>query len=190
MPANSATLEQLFDRTWRPGHPFRPRLSPFRRWGMFCLLCFLMAIIGAYWYLTESKRVQRMCESYLSQLSGGQVKVRHAALSIFEGLRLDGVSIRVDKSGDLGSTLFDVQTVLIRYNPESILSGKLEAKQIVAIDPRIQLCEDMDARADGRRWNYQRITLPTQPSTRPQGGRIREIPEIRLRNAQVHYSQI
>src|SRR5689334_20081638 len=123
MSGSSATLEQLFDRTWRPGHPFRPRLSPLRRWGMFCLLCFLLSVITGYWYLTDSSRVKQMCEAYLSQLTGGRVEVRHAALSIFEGLRLDGVSIRVDKGADaFDSTLLEVQTVLIKYNPESILS--------------------------------------------------------------------
>src|SRR5258706_3880731 len=190
MPASSSTLEQLFDRTWRPGHPFRPRLSPLRRWGMFCFLCFLLSIISGYWYLTESKRVQRMCETYLSQLTGGQVKVRKATLSIFEGLRLDGVSVRTDKSGDIGSTLFEANTILIKSNPESILSGKLQAAQIVAIDPRVHLCEDMDPSADSGRWNYQRMTLPVQASTQPGGGKPRVLPEIRLRNGQVHYSQI
>src|SRR5438105_2382992 len=123
MPRASATLEQLFDRTWRPGHPFRPRLSPLRRWGMFCVLCFLVSIILAYCYLTDANRVKRMCESYLSQIAGGHVKVHGATLSIFEGLRLDRVSVRIDNPGEFDSTLFDVQTVLIKYNPESILSG-------------------------------------------------------------------
>jgi len=99
-----------------------------------------------------------MCESYLSQLTGGQVEVRKAALSIFEGLRLDGVSIRVDKATGFDSTLLEVGTVLIKYNPESILNGKLEATQIIAIDPRVRLCENLDA----KKWNYQRMTLPTQ----------------------------
>ena len=71
MPRRSpASLEQLFDRTWRPGHPLRPRLSPLRRWGMFCLLCFLLSVITSYWYLTDSTRVRKMCETYLSQLVG------------------------------------------------------------------------------------------------------------------------
>jgi hypothetical protein len=154
---------------------------------MCCLLCFLLSVITGYWYLTDSNRVQRMCEAYLSQLTGGRVEVRHAALSIFEGLRLDGVSIRVDKGADaFDSTLLEVQTVLIKYNPESILNGKLEATQIVAIDPRVRLVENLDA----RRWNYQRMALPTQPSSQPNELRIAVLPQILLRNGQVYYSQI
>ncbi len=188
MLRTTASFEQLFDRTWRPGHPFRPRLSPLRRWGMFCLLGFLLSVIGAYWYLTDSTRVRRMCESYLSQLTGGRVNVRHAALSIFEGLRLEGVSVRVDNSMDMDSQLFDVQTVLIKYNPESILSGKLDATQIVAIDPRVELCENLDA--PRLRWNYERMVFPKQATSQPGERRIVTLPEINLRNGQVHYSQI
>src|SRR5437764_15202179 len=186
MGRTSATLEQLFDRTWRPGHPFRPRLSPLRRYGMFCILCCLLSIIGGYCYLTDSTRVRRMCEAYLSQLTGGHVEVRKAVLSIFEGLRLDGVTIRVDKAAAYDSTLFDVGTVLIKYNPESILNGKLEATQIVAIDPRVPLCENLDA----RNWNYQRMTLPTQPSSQPQDRKILSLPQILLPNGQIYYTQI
>ena len=188
MLRTTASFEQLFDRNWRPGHPFRPRLSPLRRWGMFSLLSFLLSVIGAYWFLTDSTRVRRMCESYLSQLTGGQVHVRHAALSIFEGLRLEGVSVRVDSFEKLDSQLFDVQTVLIKYNPESILSGKLEATQIVAIDPRVELCENLDAHT--LRWNYERIVFPKRATSQPGTRRVGVLPEINLRNGQVHYSQI
>ncbi len=188
MLRTTASFEQLFDRTWRPGHPFRPRLSPLRRWGMFCLLSFLLAVIGVYWYLTDSTRVRRMCESYLSQLTGGHVNVRHAALSIFEGLRLEGVSVRVDDAKSLDSQLFDVQTVLIKYNPESILSGNLQATQIVAIDPRVEICENLDAQS--LRWNYERIVFPKRATSQPNDRRLGVLPEINLRNGQVHNSQI
>jgi len=128
-----------------------------------------------------------MCESYLSQLVGGHVEVRHAALSIFEGLRLDGVSVRVDQSMSYDSTLFDVQTVLIKYNPESILNGKLEATEIVAIDPRVRLCENLDT----RKWNYQRMPLPRLATSQPGSrGKAMLLPQVKLRNGQVDYSQI
>ena len=185
MPKTAASLEQLFDRTWRPGHPFRPRLSPVRRWGMFCFLCFLLSIISAYWYLTDANRVKRMCETYLSQLTGGHVEVGHAALSIFEGLRLDRVTVRVDQNLEADSTIFEVQTILIKYNPESILSGKLEATQIVAIDPRIHLCEHVDT----HQWNYERLRFLSRSPTQP-AGKLGVLPQIMLRNGQIDFSQI
>ena len=187
MPRTPATLDSLFDRTWRPGRPLRPRLSPFRRYGMLCLLCFLLSVIGAYAILTDSTRVRKMCESYLSRLTGGHVEVRGAVLSIFEGLRLEGVSVRVDNSGAADSTLFDVQTVLLKYNPESILSGKLEATEIVAIDPRVRLCENVDLRVE--RWNYERLQFHP-PTSQPRGAQPMILPQIKMRNGQVLYSQL
>ena len=54
MPHFLATFDQLLSRTWRASPPLRPRISALRRYGMFCLLCFLLSIIAAYAYLTDS----------------------------------------------------------------------------------------------------------------------------------------
>src|SRR5947209_1634095 len=188
MARTTASLEHLFDRSWRPGHPFRPRLSPLRRLGMFALLCVLLTLIFTYGYLTESKRVKRMCEVYLSQLLGGRVQVGHAALSIFEGLRLDRVKVQVDDGKQPDSTIFECASVSLKYNPESILSGKLEATEIVAIDPVVSLCENLDL----KRWNYQRVVLPLQraPTSQPNGRRPMVLPQVKLRNGFIRYSQL
>jgi hypothetical protein len=45
--------DRLFDRTWRPGHPFRPKLSRGRRFAMLLLLLVLSTVIGGYWYITD-----------------------------------------------------------------------------------------------------------------------------------------
>ena len=155
---------------------------------MGCLLCFLLSIIAAYGYLTDSTRVRKMCESYLSQLTGGHVEVRRAVLSIFEGLRLEGVTVSVDQSAAVDSSLFDVQTVLLKYSPESILSGKLEATEIVAIDPRVRLCENLDARES--RWNYERLKFHRPPPGPSRDQKLIVLPQIKLRNGQIHLSQL
>jgi hypothetical protein len=145
MARRGASLDELFDRPYRPGAAFAVRISPLRRWGMLALLLLLVGVILTYWVLTDSRRVRAMAEDYLSKLTGGQVEVKSATLSIFEGLRLDGVVVRVDdptKRPD--STLFKAETILIKYNPQSILSGRLEATQIVALDPQVFLVEDLD----------------------------------------------
>ena len=72
------------------GAAFAPRISPLRRWGMVFVLLLLSGVIVTYWYLTDARRVRAMAENYLAQLTGGDVEVRSATLSIFEGLRLDG----------------------------------------------------------------------------------------------------
>ncbi|HTL29800.1 MAG TPA: hypothetical protein VL282_11280, partial [Tepidisphaeraceae bacterium] len=187
MPKTLTQPDHLFDRTWRPGHPFRPRLSQRRRWGMLILFVLLCSIIGGYWYLTDARRVRAMAESYLSQLIGGQVHVGNATLSIFEGLRLDNVTVAVDSSKSPDSAIFSAQTFLVRYNPRSLLSGRLEATQIVAIDPHVWLTEDLDT----GRWNYERLApkpgATSMPSTSP---RPMVLPEILLRNAMVNYTQM
>jgi len=45
MAHRGASLEQLFDRPYRPGAAFAPRISPLRRWGMILVLFLLTAVI-------------------------------------------------------------------------------------------------------------------------------------------------
>src|SRR4051812_20920294 len=188
MARRGASLDELFDRPYRPGAAFGPRISPLRRWGMGCVLVLLSAVIITYWYLTDSRRVRSMAQDYLSKLTGGHVEVRNATLSIFEGLRLDGVTVRVDDPADrrADSLVFKAETFLIKYNPQSILSGRLEATQIVALDPQVFLCEDLDAGA----WNWQRRTERERATTRKAEPQPMKFPEILLRNAQINYSRI
>ena len=94
-----------------------------------------------------------MAGSYLSDLLGGDVEIGQASLSIFEGLRLDNVTLRIDKSNRADSTIFHADTFLIRYNPYELLAGRLAATQIVAIEPKVMLVEDPES----NQWNYQRM---------------------------------
>jgi hypothetical protein len=155
---------------------------------MLCLLLLLAAIIGGYWYITDSNRVRAMAESYLSKVLGGPVMVGSARLSIFEGLRLEDVTVRVDQSTSEDSVIFTADTFLIKYNPRSMLKGRLDATQIVAIDPHVRLTENLDT----GRWNYQRLVREdATPTSLPSGdGQSIRPPEILLRNAQFDYSEI
>ena len=96
MSRYSLNPDRLFDRPWRPGHPFRPKTGRFRRLAMLVLLAVLCAVIWGYGYITNPRRVRAMAETYLSSLTGGRVTVEDAAQSLFEGLRLDGVRVYVD----------------------------------------------------------------------------------------------
>ena len=53
MARHGATLDHLFDRPYRPGAAYGPRISPVRRWGMLLVLLLLVAVIFAYWYVTD-----------------------------------------------------------------------------------------------------------------------------------------
>src|SRR3954468_11784744 len=140
MPKTFTTPEGLFDRTWRPGHPFSPRVSRVRRWSMTLVFVLLCAIIGGYLFITDSARVKGMAEQYLTTLLGGPVKVGSATLSIFEGLRLDNVRLYSDTAEQL--PLFRAEPFLIQYNPRELLRGRIEATRIVSVDPRVHLIED------------------------------------------------
>lgn len=187
MPRMLPTPDRLLDRTWRAGHPFRPRLSVARRMIMWIFLIVLVGLIGAYWYLTDSIRVRSMAQDYLSRLSGGHVEIGKATLSIFEGLRLDDVSIYVDEHKQEDSLLFSASTFTLEYSPTALLTGNIEATRIVAIDPRVRLSEDVNA----RQWNYQRMRKTQRDVKRPSAAQKQLIlPEVLLRNAQIEYTRI
>lgn len=67
MPKTITSPERIFQHPWRAGHPFGRRLGPGRRWGMLCFFCFLLLVIGGYWYVTDSDRVRGLAEKYLSR---------------------------------------------------------------------------------------------------------------------------
>ncbi len=148
---------------------------------LFVILC---AVIGAYWYITDSNRVREKAANYLTALIGGPVNVDKATLSIFEGLRLDGVRVYVDEESRPDSQLFSASSFIIEYNPRALLRGEIEATRIVAIEPRVYLCEDVQTGT----WNYQRLRQRDERSSSglPQ---INVLPEIVLRSAQVEYSR-
>src|SRR4051812_20950818 len=106
MPKPIKTPDRLVDRTWRPGHPYRPRLSRHRRFIMIALFLVLSGLIGAYMYFTNSNRVRAQAEDYLARLTGGHVSVKKASLSIFEGLRVEDVRVYTDASKSDDSLIF------------------------------------------------------------------------------------
>jgi hypothetical protein len=160
-----------------------------RRWGMLLLLCVLLSVIAGYLVVTDPQRVRTMAESYLTAVIGGRVEVDAATLSIFEGVRLEGVRVFVEE-GDEESVLFSADSFLIKYSPRRLLIGRLEATQIVAIQPHIHLTENLDTGT----WNFERLAkhhrddLPS--ATRFGMRRELKLPEILLRNAQVGYREI
>ena len=70
-------------------------------------------------------------------------------------------------------------------NGAALLEGRLEADQIVAIDPYVRLIEDVDT----GHWNHEHLrrpkSMPRSPSDRPL-----QLPQVVLRNAIVEYGQV
>lgn len=181
------TPDRLYDRPFTAGHPFRRSPSAGRRWGMLSVFILLCTLIGGYLFVTDSTRVKKMAESELSRLIGGPVTVGEAKLSIFEGLRLEKVNVFIDGSGRADSILFSANTFLVSYDPRGLLAGRLKLTQIIAVDPLVQLTENLDT----SKWNYQRMPRPTTgATTRGASGSLPALPEIILRNAQIEYSEV
>jgi hypothetical protein len=186
---DASNLDDLFERPWRTGRPYLPRVHRRRQIIMLAFLVVMLCLIGAYWHLTDPARVRRMAQEYLSTMVGGRVDIRRASLSVFEGLRLDGVTVRVDEDPRIDSVVFTAQTLLVKYNPGSILGGQLQATEIVALDPRVRLCEDV-SRGE-RAWNWQRLGAPAgQPATTRPDAAPPVIPQIYLRGGQVDYARL
>lgn len=156
------------------------------------LLAVLCAMIVGYAYVTDSNRVREQAEAYLERLVGGPAHVQRASLSLFEGLRLEGVTIRTPDApagSDLqDSVLFTARSVRIDYNPLHLLLGKISAQRIIAVDPHVRLTENVDQQT----WNFQRLQRAQRPpdQTQPQFTPPEELPEILLRNAQVDYARL
>ena len=190
MSRQATTPDHLFDQPWRPGRRFAQPGGRLRRVLMLALLVVLSLVIGTYAYITDSGRVRAMAESYLSGLVGGPVKVGGATLSVFEGLRLDDVRVYVDDRTDAPDSLvFSAQTFLIKYDPRTMIGGRLEATQIVAQKPQVHLAENRDR----GEWNYERLARRRRqapPRAPGMTGRPVALPEILLRNARVTISEI
>ncbi len=178
--------DRLFDRLWRPGHPFRPRYSAARRWSMLGCLVFIASIIGAYYWLTDPTRVRLMAESYLTELLGGPVHVGRASLTIFEGLTLSRVTVKVENSNRPDAVLALADAFDVEYDPALLLRGRLAATRIVATGLHVNLVEDVDS----GRWNYQRLSESRQPQPMESGPSRLVLPEIVLRDAEIQYSEI
>jgi len=185
-----ANPERLFEKSWRLRHPLRRQHCAARRHCMSGLLLFLCIIIFGYIYLTDAQRVRGMASAYLSDLLGGEVTIGTANLSIFEGLRLDDVTLRVDKTNEPDSIIFHARTFLIRYHPTELLAGRLSATQIIAIGPVVMLVENPQT----QRWNYQRMWRGAgrPPRRSPLNGAAGPVvvPQIILRDAEVAYMEL
>jgi len=185
-----ANPERLFEKSWRLRHPLRRRYGAARRHCMAGLLLFLCIVIFGYVYLTDAQRVRGMASAYLSDLLGGEVTIGTANLSIFEGLRLDDVTLRVDKTNQPDSIIFHARTFLIRYHPTELLAGRLSATQIIAIGPVVMLVENPQT----HRWNYQRMWhgAGQPPRHSPLNGAAGPmvVPQIILRDAEVAYMEL
>lgn len=138
----------------------------------------LLGLIAGYLYVTDASRVRAAAEQMLERLTGGRVSIRGASLTLFEGLRLDGVEIRADDAPD--GLLFSARTVVVEYRLRSVLTGAFRPKRVVAVAPTLLLAQD----AVAGRWNFDRLRpRERSPAGRdaPDAARDADLPLVSIR---------
>lgn len=182
-------------------HAWSRRRAPSRylRFAARCIcliaLLLLATVIAAYVYWTEPSRVRGLAEGFLTRVVDGDISIGQAKLSIFEGLQLDDVQIKLrdaeDRLPDSPRAVISAKRLLISYSTLDLLRGSLNSGRVVAIEPEVYLVEDV---ATGR-WSVQSLfQRPTQPrpvataSSKP--SRAPTLPEVLIRGARVHRAQI
>jgi len=153
---------------------------------MAVLLLLFTGTIALYWFLTDSDRVRVMAEKYLSEMIHGRVTVHKARLSVFEGLRLEGVEMYLDSAKQPGSRLLSARMFQVKASARALLRGRLEASQILAIQPVIYLCENVDEND----WNFRRLISERRGALEKPDQAIPPLPELLLRGGSVEYSRI
>jgi hypothetical protein len=156
MTTSAVTVERLFDRP--PAAVLTRRRSRLRSVATLVLFVVLAAMIAAYAYVTDGRRVRENSERLLSDLLGGRVEVGSASLSIFEGLRLDDVRVFSAPGLDRQASgiVFEAKSLLVGYNPRALVVGRIEATRILALEPHVRLVENLDQ----RQWNFQSLRPP------------------------------
>jgi hypothetical protein len=107
------------------------------------ILALLLAVVYAYWYATNDRRVRRLATAYLSDLTGGVVRVEGADFNLFGAVELKGVSVSVP--GDTSpEPFFRAPTVLLRHRPWALfVRGHLVPTEIVCMEPVVTLEHDV-----------------------------------------------
>ena len=153
--ARFAVWHTVLDR-----HMLRRRASRRRRYRIAqgLVLALLLALLGAYLYMTSDQQVERLTENYLRDLCKAQVDIGHASFSLFGGIEVKGIAVVVD---DSARPIFIAERLQLTHDPLALLVGRLTVREISAVNPRINL----DQR-DGD-WNYERLFPPNGSPGRP-----------------------
>ena len=157
-------------RQWRYVSGRRRRVS-------ITLFALIMLAIYGWWYFTNDDRIKRQAEEFLCSFTGAEVRIQRAEFSIFEGIRLSGVRVRVRDSGRVGD-MFEAREVWLKHSPLTLVSqGRLEVTEVICIKPILSFTQDTDRTSANRLF---------QPRGEHRGRMFGPLPVIRLRESEVH----
>ncbi|MFP3937270.1 MAG: hypothetical protein ACLFVW_02930, partial [Phycisphaerae bacterium] len=157
-------------RRWLPRRRrrFWRYVSPHRRGVGLLILAVLLLVVYTYWYATNDRRVRKLATEYLSEVTGGVVRVERASFSLFGPVELRGVSVQVP-GAEAPEPFFRASTVLLRHRPWGLfVDGQLEPTEIVCMSPVVNL--EHDVRTDS--YNASRLFAAARRPSRPAGSSL------------------
>ena len=151
-------------------------ISPRRHGVGVALLALLLATAGGYWHLTNGRRIREQAEAYLGRLTGGDVRISQADFSLFGGVKLENVRLRIPGQGGK-PPFFRARNVVLRHRPWSLFAtGQLHPTEIACGAPEVIAEYDVDADT----WNFMElVALARESRADPLGGRKLLLPRIR-----------
>ena len=144
----------------------------------FILLGILLALIGLYFYLTNPENLRTSAKQYLERIVNGRVEVGRASFGFARGIKLADIRISTRNGAESTEAIFTADSINLKINWGSLLSGRFAATRISAFRPQVFLVEDSTGR-----WNYEdlfrkRVLKMPKP-----------LPRIILREGQIHYAE-
>lgn len=129
-----------------------------RRIILLVVLLLIGLLLGGYRLVTSDRQIERQAEEFLSNFFQTPVHIDSASFSFFDGIRVEG--LRVEMEGE-DSPIFAARSLRLSHDPLALLGGRLEVREIVAVNPTINLFSRDDE------WNFQRL----MPESTSQEGR-------------------
>ncbi|HTV48050.1 MAG TPA: AsmA-like C-terminal region-containing protein [Phycisphaerae bacterium] len=172
----------------------------FRRWTTTLMLLVLAVLVGGVWFMVSPSRLSTMAGILLSHVLGGDVTITSSHLSWAGTLQLTGVKLGARAGTGPGATLFSADQVEVSFKWLGLLSGRLEATEIDADQPVLNLVQNVDT----NQWNYVAFLHNRQPASPAGGGNDQppafqtggeneeptDLPTINIRNAEVRWGRI
>lgn len=150
-------------------------VSPHRHGAGLAVLAILLALFYGYWYLTNDRRVRREATEYLARLTGGEVLIGDVKFSIFGPIEMQDVRVHVP-GDDSPNPFIAAKAVRLVHDPWSMLLGRIEAREIVLVEPAVNLEYDEKRGTTNAQRLFELAARQSSPVDTAQG----RLPRIRL----------
>ncbi len=99
-----------------------------------------MAATGFCWYFTANERIRSHAITALQNITGGEVELDQAQLSILQSIRIQGLRLYLPlRPHTQDNLVLAAQDVILEHQPLSILQRRLHLRKIIANHARLQI---------------------------------------------------